>query len=106
MKLQKLFLTIISFFICASIFAQVPTLIDYQGKITNSAGAPLNGSYSITFSIHGDSADSRPGKCRVCGSTGAARGIRSFSQRAGRHFPARNAHRHAYPTDRTRRRCH
>ncbi len=32
--------------------ASVPHLINYQGRITDSAGAPLNGTYSITLRIY------------------------------------------------------
>jgi len=33
----------------------VPNLIDYQGKVTDSDGNPINGTVSITFSIYADS---------------------------------------------------
>lgn len=33
-------------------YAAVPHLINYQGRITDSSGTPLNGSYAITFRIY------------------------------------------------------
>lgn len=33
-------------------YAAVPHLINYQGRLTDSSGAPLNGSYSLTFRIY------------------------------------------------------
>lgn len=33
-------------------YASVPHLLNYQGRLTDSAGAPLNGSYQITFRIY------------------------------------------------------
>lgn len=32
-----------------------PNTMTYQGRLTNSAGAPLNGDFQVTFSIYGDS---------------------------------------------------
>jgi hypothetical protein len=41
---------------CASVVpvveAAVPQAIPYQGRLTDSAGAPLNGTFSIRFSLH------------------------------------------------------
>jgi len=49
-------LIIISLLISALLSAQaVPNLIDYQGRITDSDGNPINGTVSITFSIYADS---------------------------------------------------
>ena len=53
----------IFYFVCALIIimragvsqAQVPQLINYQGVITDSEGAPINGPASILFSIYDDS---------------------------------------------------
>ena len=33
-------------------FAAVPHLINYQGRVTDTSGNPLTGSYSITFRIY------------------------------------------------------
>lgn len=38
----------------AQIFAEVPHVINYQGMLTNSAGAPLNGTYLISFYLYQD----------------------------------------------------
>ncbi len=34
------------------VFAQVPHLIRFQGKVTDTAGAPLSGDYNITFRVY------------------------------------------------------
>ncbi len=39
--------------------AAVPRLINYQGKLTDASGAPLNGTYTVTFRIY--DAESGPG---------------------------------------------
>src|SRR3990170_7051733 len=46
-------LALVSF---SSSFAQVPQLINYQGKLTKSTGAPLDTNISMVFSIYADSA--------------------------------------------------
>jgi len=38
--------------LCSVSFAQVPQLINYQGKLTNASGAPLNGNYQMIFTIY------------------------------------------------------
>ena len=38
--------------ICANSYAAVPHLINYQGRLTDSGGVPLNGSYNLTFRIY------------------------------------------------------
>ncbi len=35
-----------------NLYAAVPHLINYQGRLTDTAGVPLNGSYAITFRIY------------------------------------------------------
>ncbi len=35
-----------------NLYAAVPHLINYQGRLTDTSGVPLNGSYSITFRIY------------------------------------------------------
>mgnify|MGYP001561194253 FL=1 len=37
---------------CLPAYAGVPHLINYQGRITDSGGTPLNGSYALTFRIY------------------------------------------------------
>ena len=34
------------------VYAAVPHLINYQGRLTDSSGVPLNGSYNLTFRIY------------------------------------------------------
>lgn len=43
------------FIFAAKLFAQVPQLINYQGRL-DSAGVPINGTKDLTFSIYGDTA--------------------------------------------------
>lgn len=35
-----------------ALYAEVPHLINYQGRLTDSSSVPLNGSYAITFRIY------------------------------------------------------
>ena len=45
----------ISIVLAASAFAEVPGLINYQGRLTDDAGAPVaDGTYDITFSMYKD----------------------------------------------------
>lgn len=41
-----------SFLLTSFVYAAVPHLIRFQGKVTDKAGAPLNGSYNITFRLY------------------------------------------------------
>jgi len=55
--MKRLFLVIsvvmvASILSAAYISAAVPHLIRFQGKVTDTAGAPLNGAYNITFRIY------------------------------------------------------
>jgi len=36
--------------------AATPTSLQYQGRLTDNTGAPLTGTYSVTFTIYSDSA--------------------------------------------------
>lgn len=36
------------------LFCSVPTMISYQGKLTDAAGNPLNGTYDLSFAIYND----------------------------------------------------
>ncbi|MBI5873339.1 MAG: hypothetical protein HZB36_04260 [Candidatus Omnitrophica bacterium] len=38
--------------VCATTEGAVPHLINYQGRLTDTAGNPLNGSYNLTFRIY------------------------------------------------------
>jgi hypothetical protein len=48
-------LVIFLFCIGSSVFADTPQLLNYQGRLTDTNGDPLNGSYSMTFRIFDDS---------------------------------------------------
>ncbi len=37
---------------CASAFAAIPRIISYQGKVTDSAGVPVEGAHELTFRIY------------------------------------------------------
>lgn len=55
--MRRLFLVIsvilfTSFLLTNFVYADVPHLIRFQGKVTDKAGAPLNGVYNITFRIY------------------------------------------------------
>ena len=53
MKFSRILLWIVvSLAFCASSFAAVPTLINFQGRLTDSLGNPQDSSYSITFKIY------------------------------------------------------
>ena len=41
--------------LCAYSFSQVPQMINYQGKLTKSTGAPLDTTIAMVFSIYADS---------------------------------------------------
>lgn len=48
-------IALLFFLFCAFRFgadAAVPHLINYQGRLTDTSGAPLNGSYNLTFRIY------------------------------------------------------
>ncbi len=56
MKRLKTFIILaIIFIFTASANAAVPTTMTYQGKLTDSAGAPLNSSVDITFKVYDES---------------------------------------------------
>jgi len=42
----------ITFFIAASLNAQAPQFLNYQGKLTNNDGTAAAGSFAMTFSIY------------------------------------------------------
>jgi len=46
------FIVITTFFVCASVFAQVPRTMNYQGKLTNPSGIAVSGDYNIDFRIY------------------------------------------------------
>jgi len=48
-----IFALTLSFSLCALSFADIPHLINYQGKLTDKAGKPVaDGTYSVTFRIY------------------------------------------------------
>ena len=59
-KLKKRILTIFFVFLLSSlvylpssvVYANVPHLLNYQGRLTDSSGTPLNGTYALTFRIY------------------------------------------------------
>jgi len=53
--LTSVLLTIGMLVMAAMVTAGVPSLINYQGRLTNSLGNPLDTTVSITFSIYSDS---------------------------------------------------
>ena len=55
MKNSRKILSVVIFFLfCVSFvsFAQVPRLINYQGRLTDSSNKPLEGAYNLTFRIY------------------------------------------------------
>lgn len=46
------------FFLCSISSADVPHMINYQGKLTRTGGGPVNGTFDMTFSIYPDSVGS------------------------------------------------
>lgn len=40
---------------CPRLFAEIPGMISYQGRLTDNLGQPLTGSHSLTFQIFADS---------------------------------------------------
>ena len=49
----SVFLLFFMFFAFSSfVDAAIPRLINYQGKLTDTSGVPLTGSYAITFRIY------------------------------------------------------
>jgi len=48
------FAVVLALVIFGKVFAQVPRIMNYQGKLTDASGVALNGTYSITFRIYDD----------------------------------------------------
>ena len=48
----KTFYLLVAVFTVSSATAAVPHLVNYQGRLTDSLDAPLDGSYNITFSLY------------------------------------------------------
>lgn len=42
----------------------IPQSMNYQGRLTNTGGAPLSGSYSLTFTVYDDSTSTNPGNIK------------------------------------------
>ena len=53
---SKFFFTVMALLmvLCSVSFAQVPQLINYQGKLTNASGAPVNDTLHMVFTIYAD----------------------------------------------------
>jgi hypothetical protein len=53
---SKFFFTLMALLmvLCSYSFAQVPQLINYQGKLTSPSGAPVNATVQMVFSIYAD----------------------------------------------------
>lgn len=53
-KVTQMFVLAVSFWllVTSSSFAAVPHLINYQGRLTDTSGVPLNGTYDLTFRIY------------------------------------------------------
>lgn len=47
-----IFVWIVAWSILPAAYAAVPHLLNYQGRVTDTSGAPLTGSYNITFRIY------------------------------------------------------
>jgi hypothetical protein len=52
---------ILMLILCSAATADVPTLMNYQGWLTDAIGTPLNGPYTIVFTIYNDPILSAPG---------------------------------------------
>jgi len=54
---SKFFFTVMALLmvLCSVSSAQVPQLINYQGKLTNASGAPVNDTVQMVFTIYADS---------------------------------------------------
>lgn len=50
----------LSMLLAAATEAAVPHVMNYQGKATDKAGAPLNGDYKLTFRIYNSASDGAP----------------------------------------------
>jgi hypothetical protein len=59
---SKFFFTLMALLIvrCSISLAQVPQLINYQGKLTNPSGAPVNDTLQMFFTIYADSGGTIP----------------------------------------------
>ncbi len=59
----------------ATLMAGVPALINYQGRLTNSAGNPLDTTIQMIFSFYGDSTGGSPIWADTIGSVAVANGL-------------------------------
>ena len=51
-KILPSLLSLVLFCLCSSFCLAVPGLINFQGKLTDDAGVPLDGTYHMTFTIY------------------------------------------------------
>lgn len=54
-KLNVCAIAVMLFALVSYLSAEVPTLMNYQGRLTDDSGNPLDGTYSITFMLYDDS---------------------------------------------------
>jgi hypothetical protein len=57
--MRKKYLFFFTLFLATTLLtsAEVPTMINYQGRVTNSEGEPINGDVSVTFAIYDAATD-------------------------------------------------
>jgi hypothetical protein len=64
MKIQRVFMSLLALlgilFVNASAQNTVPTMINYQGFLTDTSGQALNGSYMITFRLYDEASGDNP----------------------------------------------
>ena len=60
LKSQTAILTASMLLIAATALAFGPTTVSYQGRLTDSAGQPLNGTFQVNFAVYADSAGPSP----------------------------------------------
>src|SRR3989337_76851 len=56
MRYRVLFVVLVGLLVCASVYADIPKLINFQGRLTDAGGKFVpDGNYSLTFRIYTDS---------------------------------------------------
>jgi len=51
-KMYLLFIFMLILWLAASVFADVPRLVSYQGRITDTGGSPVTGGHNLTFKLY------------------------------------------------------
>ncbi len=59
-NLKVLGMVLLLLTLASSLSAEVPALMNYQGRLTDNVGSPLNGTYSISFVLYDDSTGGAP----------------------------------------------